>query len=424
MGFPVSDEIARLDDIEQVIAHCHSWMEKRDTLNYEVDGIVIKVDSLATQAALGVVGKDPRGALAFKFPAREATTRLLNVSINLGRTGTLAPTALLEPVEIGGITVQHATLHNFEDIARKDIRIGDVVRIKRAGDVIPYVIGPIVDVRNGTERPIEVPSHCPSCGEPVTAVEGEVAVYCDNPSCPAQLVKRIEYWVSRGAMDIVGLGTRIVEQLVQQGLVGDVADLYTLEPGDLMPLEGFAEKKAQNLVKAIQDSKGQPLDRVLTALGIRGVGTAVAQLLVDQYRSLDALADASVEDLEAIPGIGPHIAQSIEAWFHSERNQALLDRMQALGVRTQAETPQPDTREQPDLLNGLTFVITGTLPSLSRSEAKSFIERHGGRVTGAVSTKTDYLLCGENAGSKLNKAQQLGVPVIDQDALIDMVEQG
>jgi DNA ligase (NAD+) len=253
--------------------------------------------------------------------------------------------------------------------------------------------------------------------------EDEVAVYCDNPACPAQLVKRIEYWVSRGAMDVVGMGTRIVEQLVEQGLVHDVADLYTLGTDDLVPLEGFAEKKAQNLVQAIQDSKAQSLDRVMTALGIRGVGTAVAQLLVERYGSLQALAGAGADDLEAIPGIGPHIAQNVNAWFGSDRNQALIDRLQNLGVRTRTGPSRTDTEQEGTVLKGLTFVITGTLSSLSRADAKTLIEHQGGRVTGAVSTKTDYLLCGENAGSKLSKAQQLGVPVIDQDTLLAMIGQ-
>ena len=420
MGFPVSDQIAHLGDIEDVIAYCEEWMSRRDTLNYEVDGAVIKVDDLPTQAALGVVGKDPRGAIAFKFPAREATTRLLGVTINVGRTGTLAPTAVLEPVEIGGITVQHATLHNFEDIARKDIHIGDVLRIKRAGDVIPYVIGPILDLRDDSTRPIELPLVCPSCGSPVTKEEEEVAVYCDNPACPAQLVRRIEYWVSRGAMDIVGLGTRIVEQLVDRGVVHDVADLYAIAPEDLIPLEGFAEKKARNTVQAILDSKTQPFHRVLTGLGIQGVGVAVAQLLVEHLPSFEVISTAPEEKIEAIPGLGPHTAQNITRWFASDRNQRLVHKLQAAGVRVAAERPPaaPDTSQ---LLEGTTFVITGTLPTLGRDEAKELIQQHGGKVTGSVSNKTDYLLCGEKAGSKLTKAQRLNVPVIDELALYSMI---
>ena len=423
MGFSVSSEIRHLRTIDQVIAYCDEWMTKRDTLNYEVDGVVIKIDDLATQAALGVVGKDPRGAIALKFPAQEATTRLVEVTINVGRTGTLAPTAVLEPVEIGGITVQHATLHNFDDIARKDIRLGDLVRIKRAGDVIPYVVGPIIDVRDGSERPIEMPTHCPSCGAPTVREEGKVAFVCDYPACPAQLVRRIEYWVSRGAMDIVGLGTKIVEQLVDEHIVSDVADLYALTPEKLLSLEGFAEKKAQNTVDAIQASRSQPVHRVLTGLGIQGVGVSVAQLLIEHLTSLEALAAASAEELEAIPGMGPLTAQSVRQWFDDERNQALVHKLTRAGLATAALSPEPGQKETPQPLSDLTFVITGTLPSLSREEAKELVERHGGKVTGSVSRKTDYLLCGENAGSKLTKAQQLGIPVIDQDTLYEMIKQ-
>ncbi|MBN1643086.1 MAG: NAD-dependent DNA ligase LigA [Anaerolineae bacterium] len=424
MGFPVNAETARYADIGQVIAHAETWMEKRDTLNYEVDGLVIKIDDLATQEALGVVGKDPRGAIAFKFPAREAITRLLEVGVNVGRTGTLAPTAVLEPVEVGGVTVQNATLHNFEDIARKDIRIGDVVRIKRAGDVIPYVIGPVVDLRDGSERPVELPTYCPSCGEPVVKVEGEVAVYCDNPACPAQIVRRIEYWVSRTAMDIVGLGTRIVEQLVAEGLVHDVADLYALALSDLVPLEGFAEKKAANVVAAIQRSREQPFQRVLTGLGIRGVGGTVAQLLVAHYPSFAALGAADAEALEAIPGMGPHTAHSVVQWFDHPHNQQLIDKLIQAGVRGAAEPEAGRAQREPapaQPLAGKVFVITGTLPTLSRSEAKALIEAHGGRVTGSVSGKTDYVLCGDQPGSKLTAAQQLGVTVIDEPDLRELI---
>ncbi len=421
MGFPVSGESTCLHTIDRVIEYCQQWMSKRDTLNYEVDGIVIKIDDLGVQQALGVVGKDPRGALAFKFPAREATTRLLNVAINVGRTGILAPAAVLEPVELSGITVQNATLHNFEDIERKDIRIGDTVLIKRAGDVIPYVIGPIADLRTGSEQPIARPTHCPSCGEPVFKIEGEVAIYCQNPGCPAQVVRRIEYWVSRSAMDIAGLGTRIVQQLVDAGLVRDVADLYALTVDQLRPLEGFAEKKARNLVEAIAASRAQPFARVLAALGIQGVGGTIAELLLAHFPSIDALGKAAEEEIEAIHGMGEHTAQSIVQWFANERNQALVARLTKAGLQMEAQSWAGDVLG--DLpLAGKTFVITGTLPTLGRDEATALIQRYGGKVTGAVSGSTDYLLAGEKAGSKLFKAQQLGVPVIDEAALRQLLD--
>ncbi len=428
MGFPISESVARFEDIEAVIDYCRRWMAQRDTLNYEVDGVVIKVDDLATYRALGVAGKDPRGAVAFKFPAREATTRLIDLTVNVGRTGILAPTAVLEPVAIGGITVQHATLHNFSEITRKDIRIGDVVRIKRAGDVIPYVIGPIVDLRQGNEQPILIPESCPSCGDAVTLVESGVAVYCDNPGCPAQLVRRLEYWVSRVAMDIVGLGSKIVQQLIDEGLVYDVADLYALSVEDLLPLAGFAETKARNLIEAIQRSKEQSFDRVLTGVGIRGIGAAVAQLLAEEYLSLGALSSASAEELESIRGMGPRTVENVQRWFAAEHNQRLVHKLRQAGIRlaegSRAGTQSVASERNVQTLAGKTFVITGTLPALSRNEARALIQEHGGRVTGSVSSKTDYVLCGENAGSKLTKAQQLGVPVIDKEALKQIIEGG
>jgi DNA ligase (NAD+) len=423
MGFPVNTDSRLLPDFEQVVAYCHEWMKKRDTLNYEVDGVVVKINSLDIQEQLGAVGNAPRGAVAYKFPGREATTRLLDIGINVGRTGTLNPFAILEPVEVGGVIVKQAALHNEEDIHRKDIRIGDTVTVRRAGEVIPYVVGPIVDLRTGDEQVFHMPDRCPACGEPAVKPEGEVAYYCVNAACPAQLVRRVEYFASRGAMDIEGFGSRMAEQFVKEGLLEDVADFYYLRREDILPLEGFAEKSTDNLLAAIEASKGRPLWRLITALGIRFVGSTVAQLLTEHYSSIDELMTATQEELEAIEGLGPHTAGGIVEWFGRERHRALLEKLRRAGVRM--EEREEVEEEIPQPLAGLTFVITGTLPSMSRDEAKSLIERHGGKVTGSVSSRTDYLLVGEApGGTKYNKARELSVPMIGEVELVGMIEPG
>ncbi len=415
LGFPVAEMARRFAALDEALAYAQSWQEKRHDLPYEIDGIVIKLDDLRLAADLGFVGKDPRGAIALKFPAQEVTTTLQDIRVNVGRTGVLTPYAVLEPVEIGGVRVERATLHNFDYIAEKDIRIGDRVLVKRAGEVIPYVIGPVVEARSGAERPFVPPQVCPSCGEAVEHFPDEVAWYCVNAACPAQRVRRLEHFVSRGAMDIRGLGRKIVEQLAEAGLVEDVADLYTLKKEDLLQLEGFAEKKAKNLLAAIAASKGQPLVRLLNGLGIRGVGEVMAAELAARYPSLEALMAAPQEELEAIEGVGPNIAAAIVDWFSRERNRRLLDKLKAAGVWQKETASGPPAPPRP--LEGLTFVLTGTLPTMSRAEAKAFIQEHGGKVTGSVSRKTSYLVAGENPGSKLDKARALGVPVIDEAAL-------
>ena len=420
LGFSVADDVAHFEDLEAVIAYCQDWMTRRETLNYEADGAVIKIDDLGVQAALGVVGKDPRGALAFKFPAREATTRLLDVEVQVGRVGTLTPRAILEAVEIGGVVVRHASLHNFEDVVRKDVRIGDTVVVKRAGDVIPYVVGPVVDLRAGDERPIEPPAHCPICGEPAVHPEGEVAYYCVNAACPAQVKARVEHWAAW--MDIEGFGEKAAELFVEWGLLHDVGDFYSLDREAILSLEGYAEKSTDNLLAMIEASKTRPLARVLAGLGIRGVGGMVAQLLASHFRSLDALAAASAEEIEAIPGMGPLTAAAIVEWFSHAPNRAVVEKLRRAGLRLAEEAEAlPEERERRPLADK-TFVITGTLPSMSRNEAKDLIERHGGKVTGSVSRKTDYLLVGASPGSKFRKAQQLGVATIDEAALLIMIE--
>ena len=415
LGFPVSEHAQYCENIERAIQVCSEWVDKRSQLPYEADGMVIKINDLPLADSLGVVGKDPRGAVAFKFPAREVTTRLLNIGINVGRTGVLTPTAVLEPVEIGGVVVKQATLHNFDYIFEKDIRIGDRVLIKRAGDVIPYVIGPVPEARDGSERIFVPPETCPACGQPVEHFEGEVAWYCVNLSCPAQLVRNLEHFVSRGAMDIVGLGIKIVVQLVESGLVRDVADLFALKKEDLLRLEGFAEKKAENLLQAIDNSRQRPLARLINALGIHGVGEVMAADLTRYYSSLDELAAASKEELQRIEGIGPNIAQAIVDWFARPANQRVLARLKAAGVWPVAQKQEKTAGAQP--LAGKTFVVTGSLAGFTREEVKAFIQEYGGKVSESVSKKTDFLVAGENAGSKLDKARELGVAVIDEAEL-------
>jgi DNA ligase (NAD+) len=416
LGFPVTTHAARFHTLDEVLQACQEWATRRYELPYEVDGVVIKLDDIALAEELGYVGKDPRGAMAYKFPAQEVTTNLLNIGVNVGRTGVLTPFAMLEPVDIGGVVVRQATLHNFDYIAEKDIRIGDRVRVKRAGEVIPYVIGPVVEARSGDEAPYQPPTTCPTCGEPVENLPGEVAWYCVNAACPAQLIRNVEHFVGRSTMDIDGLGIRIVEQLVQAGLVGDVADLYRLTAQDLLQLEGFAEKKAQNLLEAIADSRLRPLARLIAALGIRGVGEVVAADLAEAFGDLDQLAHAGLEDLQSLPGIGPNIAQAIIDWYERPANQGVLEKLRRSGVwPRQVHSATAGAASNP--LSGLTFVVTGALPTLSRTGVKEFIQQHGGKVTDSVSPKTSYLVVGEAPGSKLAKAQALGIPVLDETAL-------
>lgn len=416
LGFPVTREATRHTTLDETITAVLAWADRRSQLAFEVDGVVIKLDDIPLAVDLGFVGKDPRGAMAFKFPSQEVTTRLLNIGVNVGRTGVLTPYAMLEAVDIGGVIVKQATLHNFDYIAEKDIRIGDRVRVKRAGEVIPYVIGPLTDLRSSQEQPYQPPQNCPACGEPVENLPGEVYWFCVNAACPAQLIRNLEHFVSRGAMDILGLGIKIVEQLVASGLLHDVADLYTLRRDDLLKLEGFAEKKAENLLQAIELSRSQSLARLLTALGIRGVGEVVAGDLARYFPDLGILARANMEDLQRVEGIGPNIAQAIVDWFARPANQKVLEKLQRAGVWPVAAQPvRLESVAQP--LAGLTFVVTGTLPTLSREDVKTYIQDRGGKVTDSVSKKTSYLVVGEAPGSKLAKAQELGVPVIDEAGL-------
>ncbi len=420
LGLPVNRDIQRFTDFEDLIAYTGTWMARREELDYEVDGLVIKVDDLRQQAELGVVGRDPRWAIALKFPAREAITRLLAITVNVGRTGVVTPNAMLEPVLLSGVMVSNASLHNADYIAQADIRIGDYVVVKRAGDVIPQVIAPVPSRRTGSEQPFQFPTTCPSCGTPLERDPDEVAWRCPNLSnCPAQLVRRVEHFVSRGAMDIVGMGERQAMLFVEQGLVQDVADLFSLRAEQLAGLEGFGTKRIENLLAAIETARTRPLERLLIGLGIRYVGRVAAELLAQQYGSLDALMQASAEELQQIEGIGPVMAASIAAFFAREDNRALIEKLRAAGVRMQSDQVRVVRGDQ---LTGLTFVITGTLPTLSREAATELIQAHGGKVTSSVTKKTSYLLAGESAGSKLTKAQSLNVPILSEADLFKLLE--
>jgi DNA ligase (NAD+) len=424
LGFPVTDAARRFPDLESAIAYTETWATRRDELPYEADGMVIKIDDLRLAADLGFVGKDPRGAIAFKFPAHEVTTQLQEIRVNVGRTGVLTPYAVLEPVEIGGVVVERATLHNFDYIAEKDIRPGDRVLVKRAGEVIPYIIGPVAEVRTGAEKPYAPPAACPACGQPVEHFKGEVAWYCVNAACPAQLVRNVEHFVSKGAMDITGLGIKIVEKLIETGAVKDVADIYTLKREDILEAVTKKDRKtkseppgkiADNLLAAIEISRQQPLNRLIAALGIRGVGEVSAADLSRAFPSLDLLALASAEDLQMIEGIGPYIAEAIVDWFSRKRNRSVLEKLRAAGVWPTSVGTAPAPSGGP--LARMTFVVTGTLAGFSREGVKKFIESHGGKVTDSVSRNTSYLMLGEAPGSKLEKAKALGVKIIGENEL-------
>ena len=423
LGFPVTDVARRFDDMESAIEYTKAWDVRRDELPYEADGMVIKIDDLNLAAELGFVGKDPRGAIAFKFPAREVTTKLLGIRVSVGRTGVLIPNAVLEPVEIGGVVVERATLHNFDYIEEKDIRVGDRVLVKRAGEVIPYVIGPVVDARTRKEKRYVPPQTCPVCGQAVEHLEGEVAWYCVNVACPAQLMRNVEHFVSRGAMDIVGLGAKIVEKLIETGAVKDVADIFTLTRQQILDAVTRKDRKtkkeppgkiADNLLASISISKGRPLNRLITALGIRGVGEVIAGDLARTFHDLDALSKARLDDLLAIDGVGENIAQAVVDWFARPANQKVLKKLKAAGVwPTGGE--RLAARKGP--FSGQTFVVTGTLDGFSREEVKEFIEPRGGKVTDSVSKKTDYLVLGAEPGSKAEKARSLGVKIIGETEL-------
>jgi DNA ligase (NAD+) len=417
-GLPVNPLARRCADLDEVLAWVGEFEEGRQRLDYEVDGAVVKVDPLRLHPELGVVGtREPRWAVAYKYAPDLAETRLLRIGINVGRTGKLNPYAILEPVEVGGVVVKLATLHNEDDVRRKDIREGDRVLVKRAGEVIPQVIGPVVAEGEARGAPFAMPERCPICGAPAQRLGEEKAHYCPNPACPSRMHRGLEHFVSRSAMDIRGLGERTVELLLRAGLVRDYADLYRLTREQLLELEGFQERSAQNLVDGIAESRGRGLSRLLNALGIRHVGEHAGQVLARQFGSLERLRAATRDELASVHGIGDTTADALHAFLSDPAAGALLDRLAAHGVKTTEDAAAPPEATE---LAGLSFVVTGTLPTLSRDEARAFIEAHGGRVTGSVTGKTDYLVVGEDAGSKLAKARELGVRELGESELLDL----
>lgn len=419
LGFTTNHERKKCQTIEEVFAYIQEWTEKRPNLIYEIDGIVVKVDRYDQQQELGNTVKAPRWSIAYKFPAEEVMTKVLDIDLTVGRTGVVTPTAILEPVQVAGTTVQRATLHNENIIREKDIRIGDAVIIRKAGDIIPEVKQVLFDQRPEGLEPFTMPTHCPACGSELVRIDDEVALRCVNPSCFAQVAEGLSHFVSRNAMNIDGVGERVVSQLLREGLVKDVSDLYTLNKEELIALERMGEKSAQNLLDAIEASKKNSLERLLFGLGIRHVGAKAARLLAEEFESIDALMDATVEQLTAVFEIGDKMADSIVMYFEKEEVRELIERLRQLGVNVYYTGKKINTEEIDSVFNGKTIVLTGKLSQLNRSEAQKKIEELGGKVTGSVSKKTDLVIAGEDAGSKLTKAEQLGIEVWNEERLIE-----
>jgi DNA ligase (NAD+) len=418
-GFKVNRDVEIHDTVDGVVGACRAWQERRDRLDFEIDGVVVKVDDLELQRQLGVVGREPRGAIAWKFPPTTATTTLKGVAWNVGRTGHMVPFAMLEPVQVSGVTVKLATLHNEEDLRRKDVREGDEVIVMRAGDVIPQVVSPTAKAqkRKGRSAPMEPPAKCPACGTPTVKAEGAVFTICPNRTgCPGQVFQAVKHFV--GAMDIDGLGEENVRRFLAEGLIENMADLYDLTVDRLADLEGFAEISARNLVAAIEESKQQPFHLVLYALGIPGIGYVNARNLARSLRSMDALLAASEEQLAEVEGVGPIMAKTVSETLAEQRTRELVERLAGYALHMEEEGEAPPA-EGP--LVGKTLVLTGTLPNLTRPDATARIEAAGGKVTGSVSKKTDYLVAGADPGTKLTKAQELGTEVLDEDGLLELL---
>jgi DNA ligase (NAD+) len=415
LGFPVNPEIRAIDDLGDVFARCEEMEAKRHALGYEIDGVVVKVDDLGQRAEMGFTSRAPRWAIAYKFPPEEKTTILRDIMVSIGRTGRATPFAVLEPVFVGGANVGMATLHNEDDVARKDVRPKDTVVVRRAGDVIPEVVGPVLAKRPPRTRRWKFPKQCPACGEPLVRIEGEANHHCVNVDCPAQREQRLVHWAGRGALDIEGLGEERVHQFVDAGLLEDAADVYGLTVEQLVPLDRIGDRSAQLLVDAVEGSKGRPLWRVLVGLGINHVGPTAAQALARSFADIDDIANASEETLTAIDGVGTIIAQSIGTWFTIDRNRRLVARLREAGVNLAGDPSTSTVETIDDSFAGFTFVLTGSLERRTRDEAAAEIAARGGKVTGSVSKKTSYVVVGESPGSKLTKAEQLGVPILDED---------
>ena len=416
-GFPVNPESARCEDLDAVIAYCAALESRRDQLDYEADGAVVKVDDLEQQRRLGATSHHPRWAIAVKFAARQATTRVRSIDVNVGKSGALTPGASLEPVQLAGVTVSAVSLHNEDEVRRKDVRIGDTVLIERAGDVIPYLVRVIEEHRPPGTVPFRMPDHCPACGGAAVRAEGESVWRCTNTACPAQLKERLFHFGSRRAMDIEHLGEGVIAQLVDKGLVRDFADLYHLPVEQLADLERLAAKSATNLHRAIQASKTRGLSRLLNGLGIRMIGERAAQLLAARFGSMERLETATEAEINEIYGIGPEIARAVRAFFDEPRNRDTIDHLRKAGVTMREE----GHTEGPRLLEGKTVVLTGSLKSLSRDQAKDLVIRLGGRVTGSVSKKTDYVVVGEEPGSKADDARRLKVATLDEAQFLTLV---
>ncbi len=421
-GFAVNPDIERLDTLDEVVAACKGWEERRESLDFEIDGVVVKVDDLDLQRRLGVVGREPRGAIAWKFPPMTATTTLERVMWNVGRTGHMVPFAQLTPVQVSGVTVKLATLHNEEDIERKDVREGDEVIVTRAGDVIPRVVSPTAKAqkrRNRSPLP-KPPEKCPSCDTPTVKQDGGVWTICPNRTgCPGQLFQAVKQFVSRGAMDIEGLGEERVFQFLRDEVIDGIAGIYDLDAERLQGLEGFGEISARNLVEAVERSKERPFSRVVFGLGIPGIGFTNARALTRHFRTIDRLLDATPEQVAEVPGIGPILAEGIAETLSEDATRELIGRLREHGLQFEEEGPDPREAEGP--LAGKTVVLTGTLPNLTREEATEKVEAAGGKVTGSVSKKTDYVVAGADPGSKLAKAEKVGTDVLDEDGLLALL---